>query len=1160
MVQKKRGPVYDKNGRRIVKTKQTKKEEQDPTYNHVPAPPQDDHEDEKLVLPPLNGRNSNDLISNQQENVVSSGESPKGVAISYENALSDARNDYSGGKKSPKGYLQKGVLTRRTLANDYGDSFRSPLVRGNGSRLSNYDRGFYPDPYSTRYAHSSAPYSSKFHPVKQRHTDKVVNFYRSFNATQPELQFIISMIRHRSLADVMDEVCRHVFLSERERFIHTAQGTIINNVNDFEDGGIYFFGPPHIFDMDDYNHFSKTNSPSQGGSQKNSQLGEDDSKSSSIRRGSRISSQSNVENRSNRSSSEIEAVGGGRLMRRRRMIKVMINYDPRSMTSFLVDESKHRNFSHLLVDLSDQLHLRRDRLEKIVTQVGRKIQRVDEFFLSNDDHFIALLKNFDPYSGAVFGPYGSQYTGDYAYDQLNRMPGYYDHPYLRPVKVEVNGQTHEFDPPANDYYDQIYRRGGESQGQLQLDWVYGYNGKNCRNNIILLPSEEILYFVAKIAVILNDQQQNQRFYTEHTDEIRSIAQHPNQWVIATGQISGGNDADLSHVRIWDSKILITLNVLQFDVLNLSVECMDFCQGDNGIRLATVSTAFNEWFLTVWDWEESVKMSESQAYADNYAELDIEFDPLISHQVVTCGREHLFFWDVSRKEAIYEEGYFEDMEKPDYVTCLDFNMDGNLVSGDCNGNVHVWDARAKRTLMVVPTLHTGSIITLKALYGDYVITGGGADRKLTLINCTEVIPTETEFELPEPLGGVVAMTPVFSGFNGGEQNFDYLRLIVGASSNCILKGSLNEGFECVMKGVSDEVPAVAIHPSDDIFVTAGSDSVISVWSAQSKTDIWEIKQEHPCSAADFNPTGSLIAIGTTTGRWSVYSATDGQQIASFQCDRTAVTCISYSPEGDYVAVGMESGIVFFYKVNEEVEYKYLFSNKFFQSSREEILSIDWSIDGRMVRVINNKHDLFYWNMHGRRIESNRNVLKDTQLTTETAPMSYQTSGVWVDNEPGLVFKTSERSHNNLLFLTGGNNGSVRLYLYPCDVETNTYYKRVNGSCFHEVNIHSSEMSKVGFLFNDRSVLTSGLDDYCIAQWKIVREEPPKIEDKRFLKRYQSHLMDSLSRSSYLKANGYGYLGPRNTKDARDNGQGSLSRAQLSKRETVQGMLMNKSITD
>ena len=98
---------------------------------------------------------------------------------------------------------------------------------------------------------------------------------------------------------------------------------------------------------------------------------------------------------------------------------------------------------------------------------------------------------------------------------------------------------------------------------------------------------------------------------------------------------------------------------------------------------------------------------------------------------------------------------------------------------------------------------------------------------------------------------------------------------------------------------------------------------------------------------------------------------------------------------------------------------------------------------MVRIVNNKHDFFYWNMKSKRIETNLNEIKNVQLDTETAPMSFQTSGVWVDNEPGLVFKTTERSHSNTLFLTGANNGSVRLYPYPCDVETNAHYKRLSG---------------------------------------------------------------------------------------------------------------------
>lgn len=350
------------------------------------------------------------------------------------------------------------------------------------------------------------------------------------------------------------------------------------------------------------------------------------------------------------------------------------------------------------------------------------------------------------------------------------------------------------------------------------------------------------------------------------------------------------------------------------------------QNDNGVRLATVTTGNEEWYLTVWDWEESIKLSVSEPYEDEMAELDIKFDPNDSNMLVTCGKEHLFFWDISQPDAIYQIGYFKDYQTPEYVTCLGFGLDGRLLSGDSNGVVHVWDTRLRRTISSITTTHTGSIITLYMLSGNYIMTGGGADRKLNLINYSEIMPTEAEFELPEALGGIVAMVPVFSGYNGGEKNFDFLRMVIGTSSNCILNGSISESFEVIVKGIGDVLPAVTINAADNVFISAGSDNLITAWSTETKADVWEIKQEYPCSAADFASNGSVVAIGTTVGRWFVYDSLDGSQLAFFQCDRSAVTCISFSPENDHVAIGMESGTVFFYKVINQVEYKYYVSSK------------------------------------------------------------------------------------------------------------------------------------------------------------------------------------------------------------------------------------------
>jgi len=111
----------------------------------------------------------------------------------------------------------------------------------------------------------------------------------------------------------------------------------------------------------------------------------------------------------------------------------------------------------------------------------------------------------------------------------------------------------------------------------------------------------------------------------------------------------------------------------------------------------------------------------------------------------------------------------------------------------------------------------------------------------------------------------------------------------------------------------------------------------------------------------------------------------------------------------------------------------------------------------------------------------------------------------------------------------------------------------------VNVHSSQISKVAFFLNDRSALSCGLEDYCIAQWKIIRQIPPKPEERRYLPRYGGGggelVRDSLSKSQPSRR-----TGPltRNPKDVKREGDGSLSRAQLSQRETMQSLLMRKSL--
>ena len=62
--------------------------------------------------------------------------------------------------------------------------------------------------------------------------------------------------------------------------------------------------------------------------------------------------------------------------------------------------------------------------------------------------------------------------------------------------------------------------GKEPSENLTLQWVLGYRGKDCRNNIVITGSGELCYFTAAVAILYNPDNEQQRFYQEHTDDIK----------------------------------------------------------------------------------------------------------------------------------------------------------------------------------------------------------------------------------------------------------------------------------------------------------------------------------------------------------------------------------------------------------------------------------------------------------------------------------------------------------------------------------------------------------------------------------------------------------------------------------------------------------------
>lgn len=62
---------------------------------------------------------------------------------------------------------------------------------------------------------------------------------------------------------------------------------------------------------------------------------------------------------------------------------------------------------------------------------------------------------------------------------------------------------------------------------LQLDFVYGYRAKDCRNNVRYLKNGSIVYNAAALGIVLDGANNVQRFFSAHDDDVLAVDVHPD---------------------------------------------------------------------------------------------------------------------------------------------------------------------------------------------------------------------------------------------------------------------------------------------------------------------------------------------------------------------------------------------------------------------------------------------------------------------------------------------------------------------------------------------------------------------------------------------------------------------------------------------------------
>ncbi|XP_053314539.1 echinoderm microtubule-associated protein-like 4 isoform X3 [Spea bombifrons] len=629
-----------------------------------------------------------------------------------------------------------------------------------------------------------------------------------------------------------------------------------------------------------------------------------------------------------------------------------------------------------------------------------------------------------------------------------------------------------FIPSGVENYDDI--RTELPPEKLKLEWVYGYRGRDCRANVYLLPTGEIVYFIASVVVLFNYEERTQRHYLGHTDCVKCIAVHPDKIRIATGQIAGV-DKDgrplQPHVRVWDSVSLSTLQVIGLGTFERGVGCLDFSKADSGVHLAVIDDS-NEHMLTVWDWQRKSKVAEIKT--TNEVVLAVEFHPTDANTIVTCGKSHIFFWTWTGNALARKQGIFGKYEKPKFVQCLAFLSNGDVLAGDSGGVILIWsktpvESTAGKGVKGVYQIsrqikaHDGSVFSLCQLRNGMLLTGGGKDRRVVMWDHN--LNPEREIEVPDQYGTIRAVA------EGKADQF-----LIGTSRNFILRGTFNDGFQVEVQGHTDELWGLATHPFKDLLLTCAQDKQVCLWNSVDHTLEWTRLLDETGHCADFHPSGTVVAIGTHSGRWFVLDAETRDLVSIHTDGNEQLSVMRYSVDGSLLAVGSHDNFIYVYNVSENGR-KYSRYGKCTGHS-SYITHLDWSPDNKYIMSNSGDYEILYWDIpSGCKLIRNRSDCKDIDWATYTCVLGFHVFGVWPEGSDGTDINALVRSHNRKVIALADDFCKVHLFQYPCSKPK---------APSHKYSAHSSHVTNVSFTHSDSHLISTGGKDMSIMQWRLVEK--------------------------------------------------------------------------
>jgi len=608
------------------------------------------------------------------------------------------------------------------------------------------------------------------------------------------------------------------------------------------------------------------------------------------------------------------------------------------------------------------------------------------------------------------------------------------------------------------------------EAQLELEFVYGFNGRIARSNVHYNAEGSIVYHAAGVGIIYDKREHQQVFNSGvHDQEITALVIDPTRRYVATAQFG-----EEPVVQVWDAASGASVAVFE-NVHHRGVGALSF--SPDGKRLASVGID-DDHRLAVFaslsgSWQDGSLVATATAGTK-----EVLFCTWTKHKdpeafdLVTGGVNHSRFWRVvpGSRQLAYKSGLFGSAS-PKTLTC-GVSIQETVITGTSTGDLYIWEGRT--CVSALAEVHTAGINTICSIDHATFLTGS---KDGTVKVWTETLEPKKTIDLtkiqPRPKNPEVRSV-----------NLDPVtNTVLVATASCEIYEFFARGHtQIVQVHFEGEVWGLACNPREHhMFVSTGDDKTIRLWDMERRQLVKKLDADSAMRAAGFSADGTQLVVGfggaerpgKKEGAFMVLQA-DGDLtlVHEGRPAKRAITTVGFAPNGKVLALGSADSKLYLHDCRD------FDKQAICEAHSQPLKHVDFTLDSKHIQTNCDGHELLFFDTIAGQQITEPSQLKNAEWASQHCVYGWQVQGLWKD-AAGLPAAPSvaavDRSPDGKLLVSADSRGRVVLRRFPCVDEG------------HGVSVglgHAAPVTNVRFSSDGKRVLSTGGVDRSVMQWKLV----------------------------------------------------------------------------